>query len=55
MPYSKKFEHVLQARAHGAQLDDPKLNRIGTDKARSMLDEATREGQKKYLKGAIKR
>lgn len=51
MPYSEKFEHVLQARAHGAKLDKPGLNRIPAGKAKAMLSEAKREGQKKFLKG----
>lgn len=54
MPYSEKFEHVLQARAHGAKLDDPKLNRIGAGKAKAMLSEAKREGQLEALKGMKK-
>lgn len=51
MPYSEKFEHVLQARAHGAKLDNPKLNKISAGKAKSMLSESKRAGQKKFLQG----
>lgn len=45
MPYSAKFERVLQARKHGARLDDPDLMRISPQKAGSMLSEA--EGAEK--------
>lgn len=54
MPYSEKFENVLRARAHGAKLDDPKLNRIGPDKAKAMLTEARRAGQLDALKSMKK-
>jgi len=40
VPYAPAFVRALRARAHGEQLDDPRLNKIGRGKAREMLKEA---------------
>lgn len=50
MPYSERFENALRARAHGARLSNPKLNKIGQAKAQSMIAEAASERRKKGAK-----
>jgi hypothetical protein len=51
MPYAPGFERALRARAHGAQLDDPHLNKISPGKAKAMLDESSRaKAQGKFFR-----
>lgn len=54
MPYTQKFHNVLEARAHGDSLNNPKLDKITPEKAKAMLNEASGSAVKKLLKARKK-